>query len=233
MSDDRGANVNDGPDDRLRGDEEGDDEIERQSIRRDRWDRLSAEKLWLVSYSDFMTIMMIFFLAMFGYSHMVEAKKEKMRVPLDYPEFARIVEVMKSKLGDQVRILDDVSKVTVELGEEVLFPSGGADLNDRARQTLRDLAGSINRLEGDIIVEGHTDDVPIVSKKFQSNWELSAARAFSVVSQLSAGGIAPARMAAWGFGENRPMALNDSEESRRRNRRIAIVVLKRKAPART
>ena len=77
--------------------EEGSDEVERQSVRRDQWDRQSAEKLWLVSYSDFMTIMMIFFLAMFGYSHMVEAKRERTRVPLAYPEFAKIVDEMKKR----------------------------------------------------------------------------------------------------------------------------------------
>ncbi len=202
-------------------------EGEHKSVLKGTWDRRSAEKLWLVSYSDFMTIMMIFFLAMFGYSHMVEVRREKARTPLPYPEFSKIVEELKEKLGDQVRVIDEMSKVTVELGDDVLFPSGSSVLNDRARTTLSDLASSIGRVDGDIIVEGHTDNIPVFSARYRSNWELSAARAFSVVDALSKAGIAPARLAAWGFGENRPVANNDDEENRLKNRRIDIVVLKK------
>ena len=126
-----------------------------------------------------------------------------------------------------------MSKVTVELGEDVLFPSGSAELNDHAKDMLHELAASVGRIDGDIIVEGHTDDIRVVSGKYRTNWELSAARAFSVVNEFSRAGIPPARLAAWGFGENRPIAKNDSFENRLRNRRIDVVVLKSKVPAKS
>jgi chemotaxis protein MotB len=219
--------------DRLSSEEDEDERVEPFRLNvRDRSDRRSAEKLWLVSYSDFMTIMMIFFLAMFGYSHMMSQKRQQaMKRPLAYKEFAAVIEEMQQRMADKVRLLDDVSKTTVELGENVLFESGSADLDANAKATLNEIAASIARVDGDIIVEGHTDDVPITSRKYRSNWELSAARAFSVVDQMSKAGIPPSRLAAWGFGENRPVVPNDNDEDRRRNRRIDIVVLKKKTNA--
>lgn len=192
---------------------------------RDKSERRTAEKLWLVSYSDFMTIMMIFFLAMFGYTYIIK-NQEKPQAIL-FSEFTSMMSDIKARLGDQIRLLDDVSRTTVELGEGVLFPSGKAELNPSAINLMRELAASIKRTDGDVIVEGHTDDVPIVSGRYKSNWELSSARAFSVVSQLARYGIEPSKLYAWGFGENRPVVPNDSVENRQRNRRINIVILKK------
>lgn len=186
-----------------------------------------SEHLWLISYSDFMTILMIFFLAMYGFTYLQKKKNEP--PPMTVDQFTAAVSQLKNDMGEQIRVIDEFDKVTVELGEGVLFASGSAQLGDRAARTLASLADSIKRMKGDVIVEGHTDDVPLArGARYPSNWELSAARAFSVIQELKRGGVPGERLAAWGFGENRPRVANDSAENRRRNRRIDIVVLKQK-----
>jgi chemotaxis protein MotB len=182
----------------------------------------SGEHLWLVSYSDFMTIMMIFFLAMYGYTHLAKKELEK-RVD----RFSAIASEMKAKMRGDVRITSQTDKITVELGEGVLFKSGSPDLSPGAKRTLALISESIRSTDGDVIVEGHTDNVPIRGR-FASNWELSASRAFSVIQELAASGVPASRLTAWGFGENRPVVANDSAENRQRNRRIDIVILKKK-----
>ena len=202
------------------------DELEARTAgtdHRDASERRAAEKLWLVSYSDFMTIMMIFFLAMFGYTYIMKNQEKK----IQFSDFASMMSDIKAKLGDQIRLLDDVNKMTVELGEGVLFASGKAELNPSARDLMRQLAATIKKADGDVIVEGHTDNVPIVSGRFKSNWELSSARAFAVTSELGRYGIEPSKLFAWGFGENRPVEPNITPENRQRNRRINIVILKK------
>ena len=186
-------------------------------LRGDREGR-SAEQLWLVSYSDFMTIMMIFFLAMYGYSHLM--KKE---VEARVDRFASIAADIQSKLKDDVKIVAELDKITVELGEGILFKSGKAELSPEAEYKLAALGSSIRATDGDVIVEGHTDNVPLKGG-YRSNWELSAARAFSVIQALTASGVPSERLMAWGFGENRPLVENDSAENRARNRRIDVVI---------
>lgn len=180
------------------------------------------EQLWLISYSDFMTIMMIFFLAMYGYTYM---KKKEVEQRID--RFASIAAEMKQRMSGDVRITSGLDKVTVEMGEGVLFQSGRADLNASAARNLAALGASIQSTEGDVIVEGHTDNVP-VRGRYRSNWELSAARAFSVIQALTRAGVPSHRLAAWGFGENRPIVDNGTPEGRQRNRRIAVVILKKR-----
>jgi len=183
----------------------------------------SSEHIWLISYSDFTTIMMIFFLAMYGYTQIMDAK-----APARLDRFTALASEMKSKMQNEVRIVEELDKITVELGEGILFKSGSADLNPNAGRTLADIGESLRKVDGDVIVEGHTDNVPISGAPFRSNWELSASRAFSVIQALKGSGVPAARLAAWGFGENRPVVSNDSIENRQRNRRIDIVILKRK-----
>ncbi len=195
----------------------------------DRGQHRALSHLWLISYSDFMTILMIFFLAMYGYTYLAKAallKAEKKQ--LTYSEFAQRMQKIKEGLGEQVKVQDDVDKVVLKLGEKILFASGSATLSDSASGTLEELANSIKLIEGVVIVEGHTDNVPIRAGRYKSNWELSSARAYSVISELSKQGVASERLAAWGFGENRPLVDNDTPEHRNENRRIEVVVLKKK-----
>lgn len=189
-------------------------------------------QLWLVSYSDFMTILTIFFLAMYGYTYLDAAS---ILVPkpenISYSAFSQMVQQLQGQLGDQIKVENQLDKVTIELGEKILFPSGSAKLSDRADAALSDIAASLKRVEGNIIVQGHTDNVPVASGRFKSNWELSAARAFSVIEYLTEKGVPADRLAAWGFGEHHPQGSNETVEGRAGNRRIEIVVLKTKKAA--
>jgi chemotaxis protein MotB len=114
----------------------------------------------------------------------------------------------------------------ISLPEAGSFPAGRAELSAQARNVMLDLAQELRALPNLIRVEGHTDDVPIHTPQFASNWELSTARATTVVQYLiEAGGLDPARLAAAGYAEYRPRLSNDSPDARARNRRVDIVVL--------
>jgi chemotaxis protein MotB len=90
---------------------------------------------------------------------------------------------------------------------------------------LESVAQVLKNTDHAIQVEGHTDNIPIVTEKFPSNWELSAVRASSVVRLLIANGLEATRLAAMGYGENRPLESNDSEEGRKQNRRVTVMIL--------
>jgi chemotaxis protein MotB len=115
--------------------------------------------------------------------------------------------------------------VTVEIGASVLFAPGQAALQQGSRPALQAVAAALAQGGYQIRVEGYTDDTPIATVQFPSNWELSAARASSVVRQLAQDGVDPRSLAAVGYGEYRPLEPNTSAESRARNRRVSISVL--------
>lgn len=183
------------------------------------------KQLWIISYADFMTVLMIFFLVMYGTTVMAKNARQK-TMPEPQAAFSESMKRIKDRLQDQVEINEEQSKTTIRLGEAILFQSGHADLSNNAIRTLEELANSINLVEGQVVIEGHTDNVPVNSKSYKSNWELSAARAFSVIHALGDHGVKPSRLAAWGFGDTRPVAPNDTEMHRAQNRRIEVVILK-------
>jgi len=122
-------------------------------------------------------------------------------------------------------------QVEVRIKDKMLFDSGQAELSQDASAVLKDLAGALATLQQQVMVEGHTDNVPIRTRQFPSNWELSAARAASVVSFLAHMGVSPKRLAAVGYGEFRPIASNDAAQGRARNRRVAILLSPQKLVA--
>lgn len=115
--------------------------------------------------------------------------------------------------------------VEIEIRTKVLFSSGSASLARDARRVLTLIAGILKDYPNHVHVEGFTDDRPINTVAFPSNWELSAARAASVVHLFSDRGIEPNRMAAVGFGQYRPAADNSTEAGRSKNRKVVIVIL--------
>ncbi len=115
--------------------------------------------------------------------------------------------------------------VEVQISNSVLFPSGSARLQSKAIGVMKKLAGILRDFPNPVRVEGFTDNVPIKTIVYPSNWELSAARAARVVRLFSATGIAPDRLVAQGYGEFRPVASNETSTGRARNRRVVVVVL--------
>jgi chemotaxis protein MotB len=115
--------------------------------------------------------------------------------------------------------------IEVEIRTDILFPSGSATLSDTAIPVIQRLGNVLKPFPNAIRVEGHTDSRPIATVAFPSNWELSAARAASVVHLFASVGVDPARLAVIGHGEFRPAQSNDTPEGRNANRRVVIVIL--------
>jgi chemotaxis protein MotB len=133
-------------------------------------------------------------------------------------------EVKKGEL--QVRQYKDM--LTVDVAEQLFFDSGRADLKDTGKAVLKKVGEALKGYEDKVIrVVGHTDNVPIKTKTFPSNWELSVARATTVVRYLQEVGIPPERMVASGRAEYQPVAENDTAEGRKKNRRIEITLIDR------
>jgi chemotaxis protein MotB len=115
--------------------------------------------------------------------------------------------------------------IELEMNSELLFLSGEATLSKKAQPVLKKIAEVINALPNAVNVEGHTDNIPIGTLKFPSNWDLSSARATSVVQEFVKEGINPIRLSAIGYGEFHPIGDNKIEEGRFKNRRVTLVLM--------
>ena len=117
-------------------------------------------------------------------------------------------------------------KMLVKLGEQILFDPGKAELKPDGQAALKQVAAALKEIpDRDFLVAGHTDNVPVKSSPFRSNWDLSTARAVTVVRFLQAEGVNPAHLAAAGYSEFDGVGDNDTPDGRARNRRIEVVVL--------
>lgn len=146
---------------------------------------------------------------------------------------------MQRQVQDAMQSLIDAKLVTVrrenmwleiEINADILFPSGAGEFAPVAEPVLDKLAEVLKPFPNPIRVEGHTDDRPIKTAAFPSNWELSAARAASVVHQFTRQGIDPLRLEIVGFGEFHPRQPNDTVEGRNANRRVVVLVLEEVSP---
>ncbi len=126
---------------------------------------------------------------------------------------------------DLISIRRDKLWLEVEIKTSILFPSGSAALEQTAMPILGELANILKDFPNPVQVEGFTDDVPISSVVYPSNWELSAGRAATVVHLFSKSGVKPERMAAIGYGEFRPTDTNSTPEGRSKNRRVVLQIL--------
>jgi chemotaxis protein MotB len=130
--------------------------------------------------------------------------------------------------SDQVQIQQLQNQVKVTLVDSLLFPEGGWQIGRSGEATLDKIVPALRNVKtGRIVVEGHTDNVPIgpaLRQRFPSNWELSTARATDVVRYLASKGVPQGVLAAEGFGDSRPVAPNTTPEGRAKNRRVEIVI---------
>jgi len=125
----------------------------------------------------------------------------------------------------QVRVSQSVHGIAIEINASVLFASGQATLEPGSIKALRAVGGVLAKVPNDIQVEGFTDNTPINTPAFPSNWELSTARASSVVRLLAESGAPTDRLVAVGYGEFRPIDVNSTPEGRARNRRVTVMIL--------
>ena len=215
--------------------------------------QLNRGALWAVTYGDLMSYLMIFFLMMFSFSltktDKVKSRKyeesliniqksfggkinsknlERAKAQEKEEKVAsNLKETMKAEeLRNVLQIETTEHKIKLVLTESVLFASGMADLKDPAKKVLAPIAAELKKIPNDIVIEGHTDNVPIRGGKYVSNWELSMARAYSVLEFFTEQGLEPRHLAGLGYGENRPIADNATALGRAQNRRIEISLMR-------
>lgn len=139
----------------------------------------------------------------------------------------RLTQVIEDKnLTKFAEVKQTEEKVTIVLKEPILFDSGRAELKPAAANILQEISAELKQLSNPIVIEGHTDNVPIRGGHYKSNWELSMARAYAVIRFFEAAGVDPKRMAGVGYGEHRPAADNATPEGKAMNRRIGIDLLR-------
>jgi chemotaxis protein MotB len=157
------------------------------------------------------------------YGGVEASKKDK----INLRKIASRVEKSLSPLIDKklVKLKKNDLWIEIEIKSNILFGSGRAALQKKARPVLREVAKVLGDFDNQVQVEGFTDNVPIDTDEFQSNWELSAARAASVVHLFSRSGVKPTRLSAVGYGEFKPIAKNNTAAGRQKNRRVKIIVL--------
>jgi chemotaxis protein MotB len=182
---------------------------------------------WLYSYADLMTQLLIFSILMLAVLGLKKPDLAQKRRQDDLVKTVEQVEkfVKESGLSDSMAIDRASDRLVIRMKSAILFSEAHATLTPQAEQVLAGLTPVLARAPSRLRVEGHTDDVPIHVPQYPSNWELSTARAISVIRYLEEHGIARDRLSVAGYGEFHPLAPNDSAERRALNRRVEIVVL--------
>jgi chemotaxis protein MotB len=153
-----------------------------------------------------------------------EKKEEKLAELL--PSLKVLSEDLKKEIETgSIKVSMEQRGLVVSFNQAALFPSGEDMIADSASDGLRKVAAAIAKLPNPVRLEGHTDAIPISTSRFRSNWELSAARSIAVMELLTKFGVPRERMSIAGYADVAPVATNDTEEGRARNRRVDIVIL--------
>jgi chemotaxis protein MotB len=210
---------------------------------------------WLLTYSDMITLLLGLFVILYGMSKIDTEKYEQVVVAMGgiFGRDGGIMEGKRPSAGDGLSPLqrerNNIQKeiqhaiggmaskglvslsqnergVTVHLTEELLFNSGSADLKQTSLNVLDSLAAVLKTLPNDVRIEGHTDNIPIHTDKFPSNWHLSVIRAVNTSAyMMNKHGLRPEQLSVAGYAEFRPLAPNTTESNRSQNRRVDIVIV--------
>lgn len=204
------------------------------------------EETWVVSYMDVVTLLLVMLVVMLAFSEPAGTKTlptveapvvptvpspPKAAPPATTAEVAgpgrpeSLAGLPLDDLEGQVEVLVSPTTVNFRINSEVLFASGDAQLTPNGGELMDKLLPVFNKApDHTIVVVGHTDNVPIQTARFPSNWELSAARAGAVVRHLQARGLNPTRLRAMGYADTQPLATNATPQGRSANRRVEIVM---------
>lgn len=142
----------------------------------------------------------------------------------------RIRQALKNELdSDQVEILTEKRKIVIRIREKGSFRSGSATIVKSFEPVAKKIAQLLADTPGQVVISGHTDNIPIKTRRFRSNWELSAAKSVTVAHQImKQGGIDANRFSVAGYGATKPIASNDSRKGRNSNRRVELMIVQRK-----
>jgi chemotaxis protein MotB len=191
---------------------------------------------WMVSYLDVLTILLILFVAMAAQTlHNAQAKPAPVvaaapppvLAPARQPGPSAALEAIKQELEqDHLDVQLDSRGVVVSLPQALLFPPGEDRINNVALATVRVIGDVLGKIPNNVTLVGHADAVPIHTARFNSNWELAAARGLRLLELLSTRyGIEESRLSVQSLGSNDPTSSNDTPDGRARNRRVEIVIL--------
>ena len=195
----------------------------------------SQDELWLISYADLLSLLVGFFILMIAAAPPRHAAFERIAASISgsksgpLQQLRERVEDLVAKspeLHDRVIARDDAEGLGIEFKDALLFDSGSADVRPEGRRAIGEVARLLGSLPGRrVLVEGHTDEVPIRTAHFRSNWELSSQRAINVLAALESSGIPRDRLSARAFADTRPREQQGTIEERRlANRRVVIRV---------
>lgn len=202
-----------------------------------------SEEGWMISYLDVLTLIIALFVLLLAFADhnepddgaAADARAPRVLPHADgsgllpeltglNPHYERLERAVQALQLQGVEARLDPEGVTLRLDDRLLFESGQAELTTAGQEALTQLQPVLASVNGEISVEGHTDNVPISPRRFPSNWELSSARAISVVRYLKDAGTTADRLRAIGYAETRPLESNDSAAGRAANRREELVV---------
>ncbi len=197
----------------------------------------SHDELWLISYADLLTLLIGFFVVLLAASPMKLARLEKLASAISGEQTAPLEDlkekvdqfIQQEKLQDQVSTKEDMEGLAIEFKDALLFDSGKADIRVPGQSAIGSVAKMVKELHGRaVVIEGYTDELPISTKEFHSNWELSSQRAINVLSALEQAGVARERMSVRGYADTRKIAPKTPnatlDELRAANRRVVIRV---------
>jgi len=209
---------------------------------------IASEMDWIIHYANLITILMFFFMILYAFSSLSNsasyekamagiqkqmggdsAQLKKIQKQENEAEMASTMEgfIKDKNLDKFAKVETNAQRVKISLANPILFDLGSSDLKAEALPALKEIGNLIKNMPNPVIVDGHTDNVPVSGRKFRSNFELSAARAFSVIKYfIDTENIPPERFSAFGYGEFRPVFPNDTEENRGKNRRIEINIMR-------
>ncbi|XGA80193.1 OmpA family protein [Halomonas sp. CH40] len=196
------------------------------------------DESWLTSYLDVLTLLITLFVLLLALTPVGNGEaREAMRPPGAVPSFplaTLATGIMPRSDGLQpkfsglsipgVNVEQGREGVTLRIDDSLLFASGQAELTAQGRGVIESLVEVLESFDGQISVEGHTDNIPIATARFPSNWELSAARAIAVVRHLESEGLDIYRMRAVGYADTQPMENNTTPEGRAANRRVELIL---------
>ena len=193
------------------------------------------DELWLISYADLLSLLVGFFIVIIAAVPLHHSTFEKIAASISGNKTAPLQQlrervedlVAKSpELRDRVTARDDAEGLGIEFKDALLFESGSAEIRAEGRRAIAEVARLLDTLPGrPVLVEGHTDDVPIRTAHFRSNWELSSQRAINVLAALEASGVPRERLSARAFADTKPRDVQGTVEERRlANRRVVVRV---------
>lgn len=199
---------------------------------------------WVVSYADFVTMLLALFMVMYAVLRIDNQKLTEFQNRMQqtfanksnvtkYQVFnskSHIEKIIQDNLASSksVKLVKSDKGLIIRVNNKVLFDEGSASIKPEAEKTLNQITKVLTKIDNPVIIEGHTDSIPIKNAKYPSNWELSTARSTNIISyMIKQGRISPKRLCAVGYGEYMPTADNTSISGRILNRRVDIIVLEK------